>query len=439
MASVARDPGGRKRILFFAGDGKRRTIRLGKVEMRHAESVRAKVEALRSAATTRQPPDNETSEWLLKLDDDLYEKLAAAGLVKSRQARALEAWLANFMESRDGLKPESRRKLEQTAAKLTGYFTGARPLSDISADDAALWRADLKAKGLSEAAVKTHTGNAKTIFAEAVRRGLIPRSPFMHLKGGVTPTRNTRYVTPEETEKILEACPDAGFRLLVGLARLAGLRTPSETHLLTWDCVDWSRARLRVRSPKTERYSGHEQRIVPIGPRLMQLLQASFDEAEEGETRLITFGGGGAHRRKMRAIMDRAGVEPWDDTWQTLRRSCEIEWAQRFPQYAVSKWIGHSIAVSGRHYANAIPDELFERAAGEQAAQIAAQHAAELPRTALKPQLSGVAASGCNPRVCQDLRDSSMPRENQEEWSRGESNPRAKTAGVTPLRVYPIV
>lgn len=26
-----------------------------------------------------------------------------------------------------------------------------------------------------------------------------------------------------------------------------------------------------------------------------------------------------------------------------------------------------------------------------------------------------------------------------EEWSRGESNPRAKTAFVTPLRVYPIV
>ena len=34
-----------------------------------------------------------------------------------------------------------------------------------------------------------------------------------------------------------------------------------------------------------------------------------------------------------------------------------------FPQYAVSKWIGHSIAISGKHYANAVPDELFDRAA----------------------------------------------------------------------------
>ncbi len=34
-----------------------------------------------------------------------------------------------------------------------------------------------------------------------------------------------------------------------------------------------------------------------------------------------------------------------------------------FPQLAVSRRIGHSITISGKHYANAVPDELFERAA----------------------------------------------------------------------------
>ena len=33
-----------------------------------------------------------------------------------------------------------------------------------------------------------------------------------------------------------------------------------------------------------------------------------------------------------------------------------------FPQYAVSKWIGHSITISGRHYANDVPDELLDKA-----------------------------------------------------------------------------
>ena len=51
--------------------------------------------------------------------------------------------------------------------------------------------------------------------------------------------------------------------------------------------------------------------------------------------------------------------------WQTLRSSCEKEWEMRFPQFAVSKRIGHSIIVSGRHDANAVPDELFDKAAGK--------------------------------------------------------------------------
>ena len=33
-----------------------------------------------------------------------------------------------------------------------------------------------------------------------------------------------------------------------------------------------------------------------------------------------------------------------------------------FPQYAVSRWMGHSLTVSGKHYANHVPDELFDLA-----------------------------------------------------------------------------
>ena len=60
------------------------------------------------------------------------------------------------------------------------------------------------------------------------------------------------------------------------------------------------------------------------------------------------------------AIIERAGVEPWNTIWQTLRRSCEIERAHKYLQYAVSHWIGHSITASGRHDANTIPDESFD-------------------------------------------------------------------------------
>lgn len=67
-----------------------------------------------------------------------------------------------------------------------------------------------------------------------------------------------------------------------------------------------------------------------------------------------------------------------------------------FPQYVVSKWIGHSITVSGRHYANTVPEELFDQAARE-AVQNPVQHAAESERTGVKSRKSNSPQNAQNP------------------------------------------
>ncbi len=48
--------------------------------------------------------------------------------------------------------------------------------------------------------------------------------------------------------------------------------------------------------------------------------------------------------------------------FKVLRRNCETDWAQRYPQYAVSVWIGHDIQVSARHYLQ-VPAELYTKVA----------------------------------------------------------------------------
>jgi hypothetical protein len=55
--SIAKEPNGRRRILFVAPDGKRKTIRLGKVPQRTAEMINTKVEALLAAAMSGCPWD----------------------------------------------------------------------------------------------------------------------------------------------------------------------------------------------------------------------------------------------------------------------------------------------------------------------------------------------------------------------------------------------
>jgi len=58
-----------------------------------------------------------------------------------------------------------------------------------------------------------------------------------------------------------------------------------------------------------------------------------------------------------------AGLEKWKDAFKVMRRNCGTDWAQKYPQYAVSAWIGHNIQVSARHYLQA-PQELYEKITG---------------------------------------------------------------------------
>ena len=56
MASIANDSGGRRRILFIAADGKRRTLRLGKATAKQAEAVKVRIEPLRKHRWPRRLP-----------------------------------------------------------------------------------------------------------------------------------------------------------------------------------------------------------------------------------------------------------------------------------------------------------------------------------------------------------------------------------------------
>ncbi len=406
MASVSND-GGLFRVLWVDGES-RRVMRLGRVSQRHAEDVARHIEELMRAKQTRHPVDARTITWLTGISDDLHGRLSDYGLCLPRATGTLGGLLRLVLEERKAdLKAESLRRLQQTADKLISTLGDGRVLHTITPADAAHWRAELTRAGLSMATVKTHVGNAKTLIGEAVRRGIITANPFAALKGGVTSHRSGRIVSAEELAKVIDAAPSLEWKCIIGLAGWAGLRHPSETSLLRWQDVDFAAGRLRVRSPKTERHPGHAERLVPIEPALAALLQAQYDAAPEGAVSVVNLTGRGGRRRTLANIIRRAGLEPWADLWQTLRRSCEVRWATVHPQFAVSKWIGHSLTVSGRHYANVVPDELFQRVSG-QAAQNAAQHPSE--RASKAPQahqtarsVSPAASVGCA-EVCGGVR-----------------------------------
>ena len=142
---------------------------------------------------------------------------------------------------------------------------------------------------------------------------------------------------------------------------LAGLRK-GDLQRLTWADVDFDKGRLKVRSVKTERFEAHRERIVPIVPRLRELLLDAFEDAQDGQQGVLRISRNNLHRITAAAVK-RAGIEPIARVFQSCRQAAETDWARSLPQHAVSAWLGHSVAVSLKHYLT-VTDDLLDAAAG---------------------------------------------------------------------------
>jgi integrase len=185
------------------------------------------------------------------------------------------------------------------------------------------------------------------------------------MKGLTVRGNKARYffVSRDMAALVLDACPDAQWRLLFALSRFGGLRCPSENLGLRWGDVDWERNRMTVHSPKTEHHEGGETRVIPIFPEVRTYLEEVYDQAAEGTEYVITrYRDRNSNlRTQLLRIIRKAGVDPWPKLFQNLRATRQTELTGPFPQHVVCKWIGNTAAVATEHYLQ-VTDEHFERA-----------------------------------------------------------------------------
>lgn len=376
MASIVRDPNGRKRVLFVDQDGSRKTIRLGKCSQKQAETFKVKVEALIIGRFSTVEP--ETARWVADLPDDMHAKLTAVGLVQPRASMRLAEFVDAYIAERADAKPNTLIVLRQSRQKLIAFFGPDKLLREITEADAESWRLYLVRLGLAEATIRKCCGNAKQFFRAAVKRRLVPADPFNELESSAKANKKREYfVSRQDAQKVIEACPDAQWRLIFALCRYGGVRCPSEVLTLKWSDVNWGANRILVHSPKTEHHEGGESRLVPLFPELAPYLHEVFAEAEPGDGYVIT-----RYRRRncnlrtqLQRIIRKAGLKPWPRLFQNLRSTRETELTESFPLHVVTAWIGNSQLVARKHYLQ-VTDEHFARAAQNPAheAQKATQH-----------------------------------------------------------------
>lgn len=397
MASISRGPNGRRVVQFKGADGLRKTLRLGKVTQRAAESIKLRVEMILSAQLSGHAVDEETARWLAGLDSVMNEKLAAVGLADRRPHATLKAFLDEYAGSRSDIKDRSVARIREAGDKLVACFGAQRKLRDFTSADGPKFRLWLLAQGLAENTVRRNCGRAKQFFKAAIRQKLVSENPFADVVSAVRAnTARMRFIDLETSNKVLEACPNAEWKLIFALSRFGGVRCPSETLSIRWSDVDWKNQRIRVPSPKTEHIEGKESRLIPMFPELRPYLEAARAEADTGAEYVVS------RYRSVRQnlstqferIVCRAGIEPWPKLFQNLRSTRETELMETYPAHVVCGWIGNSESVAQKHYlqltdehfakaVRAAPDDEFTSPV-RRALQNPTQQDAEASRTVLK-------------------------------------------------------
>ncbi len=359
---------GRKRIVLEARrDGKRPTIWLGALPDQAAREVFSKVELLIACRRTGVPAPADVVLWMNQSSDEFHAKLAESGLVEPR-LQATEETLRTVGELLDEFLANSPSPVTQAANRqatdsLRAFLGAGKLVKAVTTADADRWRKLLATspnarkiggeKPIAPATVAKRIAVGKAVFRAAVRWEIIAKSPFEHLRPGSqeNPAR-AHYVTISATRAILEKCPSIEWKMIVGLARFAGLRCPSELVGLRWVDYHEDVERLIVRSPKTARHAGHGSRVVPICPELRAILDEGWHAAEEGAVAMLPrVRDGRVNLRKgLERIVEAAGLSTWPRLFQNLRSSLATDWAQIYPAHEVARWMGHSVTIAAKHY-----------------------------------------------------------------------------------------
>ncbi|MCX7701548.1 MAG: site-specific integrase [Gemmataceae bacterium] len=252
MASVSNDRGGGKRVIFVGPEGVRKSIRLGAVGRREAERVAQHVEALRRAKVfgSATPPD--TLAWVSSISPELKKKLAKVGLIEDcQEVPTIGGWCKKYIETRKDLAWRTKDRLGEVASMLVTFFGRDRRLDQVGEADAVAF-SQWPELGRALNTIRRRVGWARQLFGAAVKAKLIRSNPFEGIPTTTKPNRERDYFVDRQTfQKLLDACPNHNWVTVLTLARIGGLRVPSEVMALEWSHILWDRNRMIVPCIKT--------------------------------------------------------------------------------------------------------------------------------------------------------------------------------------------
>lgn len=350
------------RTYQFRLHGKRRTLRLGRLNRDQFNAVKAKVVALIESKIKGVEVGADTAQWVAdrwREDPALANKLVQFGVINPPVGRiagnmpTVRAFVDGYIAGRKDVAKRSLSNAQQAADALVRFVGDKCLMSDVNLGTVKDFKAGLHDDGYAEATASRWIRYCREFWQDAIDRDIIAKNPFSGIKVGSESNDARKYhVSREEAQALIDAAPDAEWRLLIALSRYAGLRVPSEALALRWSDINWERGRMTIRSPKTARHKDKAQRIIPIFPEVLSYLEDAFELAKDKTDRVISrYPEGTANlREKLYRIFRQAGIKPWQRCWHNMRASCEKELAAKFPLHVAAAWAGNSERVASKHY-----------------------------------------------------------------------------------------
>ena len=290
MASISKDKNGNRRILFAGVSGTRDVIYCQKAPLRAVEALKTLVEQLVAVAKTGQGLEPHTLEKVNSLHPRVRARFEKIGLITmgvSRTQKTLGTFITDYVKTRTQVKPATKEIWGQGEKSLLAFFTADKRLHEVTPGDADEYLEYLRGTKLAPMTVRKRLQFAKMVFRAATRKKLVPTDPFADVKFIASKPDKSFFVTREMTAKLITACPDYQWRMIVLLSRYGGLRCPSEVLSLKWENINWSEGRILVPSPKTEHHPGKESRVIPLFPELVAQLLECSEAAPDGAVYVI--------------------------------------------------------------------------------------------------------------------------------------------------------
>lgn len=226
--------------------------------------------------------------------------LAARHERGDRAARRGAITLASFWPEFDAARRDTttaRKQGDYWRARIEPAW-GRRPMRDITGPALDVWAGELADDGLAESTIRSILYVLSAMYREAVRRRYVEQNPVKAMsRRPRVEDAETRVVTDEEFERMLDACPDDATRALLIVMRDTGARIGEAAAIPARNVEDdrlvlSQRIDRATRTIKARLKNGDPYRLAPMTARMRDALAPVLD-GKSGADLLFTGARGG--------------------------------------------------------------------------------------------------------------------------------------------------